>query len=92
MSGFFSVKTLASFRDECVKKISANEYCIRICMTGCRAYGAEDVKEALTREISVRGLKKMIEVRETGCQGFCAKAPVVSIDPMGIILSGSIPC
>lgn len=84
MTGLLSVKSLASFKDECANEIAAKKYCIRICMTGCRAYGAEEVKESLIREISVRGLKKSIEVRETGCQGFCAKAPVISIDPMGI--------
>jgi NADH-quinone oxidoreductase subunit F len=60
-------------------------------MTGCKAYGAEEVKEALTREVRARGLQKSVEVRETGCQGFCAKAPVLTIDPLGIFYQEVTP-
>ena len=42
------------------------------------------MKEALAREIKAHGLTKIVEIRETGCQGFCAKAPVISIDPIGV--------
>ena len=60
-------------------------------MTGCKAYGAEEVKEALIREVRARGLHKSVEVRETGCQGFCAKAPVLTIDPLGIFYQEVTP-
>jgi NADH-quinone oxidoreductase subunit F len=60
-------------------------------MTGCRAYGAKEVKEALVSEIRMRGLEKSVEIRETGCQGFCAKAPVLSIDPIGIFYQEVTP-
>lgn len=55
-----------------------------MCMTGCRAYGAFEVKEALEREIQGQGLKEEVEVRGTGCHGLCAKAPVIAVEPMGI--------
>src|SRR4030067_33191 len=57
--------------------------CIRICMTGCRAYGAAEVRSAFAEELKARGLSTKVELRDTGCQGFCARAPVVSIDPYG---------
>ena len=82
MSKLLSGNALKVFREECAKEITASKYCIRICMTGCKAYGAEEVKEALTREIAARGLTKTVEIRETGCQGFCARAPVLTIDPL----------
>ncbi|MDY6934412.1 MAG: NADH-quinone oxidoreductase subunit NuoF [Spirochaetota bacterium] len=84
MTNPLTFRGMEIFREECASELNAKKYCIRICMTGCKAYGAEEVRDALQREISVRGLAKTIEIRETGCQGFCAKAPVLTIDPMGI--------
>ena len=57
---------------------------VHICMTGCRAYGAAEVKEALEREVEIQGLSREVEVRATGCHGFCAKAPVMAIEPLGV--------
>ena len=57
---------------------------VHVCMTGCRAYGAAGVLEALNDEIKSQGLTRQVEVRATGCHGFCAKAPVVAIEPMGV--------
>ncbi|MBW2183704.1 MAG: NAD(P)H-dependent oxidoreductase subunit E, partial [Deltaproteobacteria bacterium] len=91
MTKLLSFNALKNFGEECAKEISAWKYCVRICMTGCKAYGAEEVKEALIREIGARGLKKSVEVRETGCQGFCAKAPVLTIDPLGIFYQEVTP-
>src|SRR4030067_3615439 len=91
MTAPLTIKTLTNFREECKKDISSGKYCIRICMTGCRAYGAKEVKEALVSEIRMRGLEKSVEIRETGCQGFCAKAPVLSIDPLGIFYQEVTP-
>ena len=57
---------------------------VHVCMTGCRAYGAAGVLEALNDEVKSQGLTQQVEVRATGCHGFCAKAPVIAIEPMGV--------
>jgi len=57
---------------------------VHVCMTGCRAYGAAGVLEALNDEARSQGFSKQVEIRATGCHGFCAKAPVIAIEPMGI--------
>ena len=57
---------------------------IHVCMTGCRAYGAAGVLEALNDETRSQGFSKKVEIRATGCHGFCAKAPVIAIEPMGV--------
>lgn len=57
---------------------------VHVCMTGCRAYGAAGVLDALNDEIKGQGLARKVEVRATGCHGFCAKAPVIAIEPMGV--------
>ncbi|MDP2645574.1 MAG: FAD-dependent oxidoreductase [Desulfobacterales bacterium] len=57
---------------------------VHVCMTGCRAYGAARVQEALAQEVKRRGLSGRVEIRSTGCHGFCAKAPVIAVEPLGI--------
>ena len=81
------LKTLAafnSFRESLIENGDQRETCVRICTTGCRAHGALDVREEILSEIKKRGLEDSVEVRDTGCQGFCTKAPVMTIDPDGI--------
>jgi len=56
---------------------------IYICATGCRALGAQAVCQALRDEVATRA-SGAAEVVETGCQGLCALAPVLTIDPPGI--------
>ena len=53
-------------------------------MTGCRAYGAKEIKGALEDEINTRGLGDRVEIISTGCHGFCARAPVMTVDPRDI--------
>ena len=57
---------------------------VHVCMTGCRAYGAAAVRDALADAVTRQGLDKEVEIRSTGCHGFCAKAPVVAIEPLGV--------
>lgn len=57
---------------------------ICICTTGCRALGAEEVCRAFRAEIEKQSLAGKIEIVDTGCQGLCARAPVLTIEPMGI--------
>jgi NADH-quinone oxidoreductase subunit F len=57
---------------------------VHVCMTGCRAYGAAELKAALDEEVKKQGHSNQVEIRSTGCHGFCAKAPVMSIDPLGV--------
>lgn len=57
---------------------------VRVCCgTGCSATGGEKVLEALSEEVSEKGLN--FEVRPTGCQGFCEKGPLVVTEPSGIL-------
>jgi NADH-quinone oxidoreductase subunit F/NADP-reducing hydrogenase subunit HndC len=57
---------------------------IFICTTGCRALGAEEVCKAFKDEITKQSLAGKIEMVETGCQGLCTRAPVLTIEPLGI--------
>ena len=84
MTKLISPGDLREFRESVCQKADPAKVCVRICMTGCRAYGAEEVCEAFNSELRNRGLEEKIEIRETGCHGFCARAPVIIIDPQDI--------
>ncbi len=79
-----SVSELSSYRDSLLRQSRQPKTCVRVCTTGCRAHGALEVRDALLAEVASQGLEERVEVRDTGCHGFCAKAPVIGIDPGGI--------
>ena len=54
---------------------------VLVCMTGCRALGAQDVVDGFKRELKTSSLAKEVEVVEVGCIGMCAMAPLVLIEP-----------
>ncbi|MBC8418061.1 MAG: FAD-dependent oxidoreductase [Pseudomonadota bacterium] len=79
-----SIGQLEWYRNKLLAKEDEKARRINVCMTGCRAYGAAEVRNALEDEIKNHSLSDQIEVRSTGCHGFCAKAPVISIEPLGV--------
>ncbi len=52
--------------------------------TGCIASGALKVGDVLKAEIKKGGLEETIGVVLTGCNGFCARGPVMTVLPEGI--------
>jgi len=79
-----SIGQLEWLRNKILADTGKSRTQIHVCMTGCRAYGAAEVAAALSEEVRKNGLDKEVEVRSTGCHGFCAKAPVIAIEPLGI--------
>lgn len=78
------IEALEAYRHFLSKNVDERRTVIRICMTGCRAYGAEEVRDELLRELARRRLSEQVEVRQTGCHGLCARAPVLIIDPIDV--------
>jgi NADH:ubiquinone oxidoreductase subunit F (NADH-binding)/(2Fe-2S) ferredoxin/ferredoxin len=60
-------------------------------MTGCRAFGAVEVCNAFKNSIAEKGLQGKVDIIETGCHGFCARAPVAAIDPHGFFYQQIAP-
>ncbi|MCK5568864.1 MAG: NAD(P)H-dependent oxidoreductase subunit E, partial [Spirochaetes bacterium] len=79
-----TVSDLDSYRELLLRQSDQQKTCVRVCTTGCRAHGALEVRDALLAEIKSQGLEERVEIRDTGCHGFCAKAPVIGIDPGGV--------
>lgn len=52
--------------------------------TGCIASGSLKVRKALQEELAKRNLQEEINVVMTGCNGFCAEGPIMTVYPEGI--------
>jgi len=80
---------LKQFRDEVVAQRNSKATWLAVCAgTGCRAYGADKLADALEEEVKNRGLENKIGVRRTGCHGFCEKGPLVVIQPSDVCYQG----
>jgi NADH-quinone oxidoreductase subunit F len=86
-----SISELEAYRNNLLSQEDKSKTRVYVCMTGCRAYGAAGVLAALQDEVKRQGLSGVVEIRSTGCHGFCAKAPVIAIDPMGIQYQEVLP-
>ncbi len=61
---------------------------VLICMTGCRALGAQDVATEFRKKLKGLSLDEEVALVETGCIGMCAGAPVLVIEPYGYFYGG----
>jgi NADH-quinone oxidoreductase subunit F len=65
---------------------------IAVCVgMGCSGHESGRVFSAFQKEIEKKNLKAKINLRETGCHGFCGKGPVVVIYPEEICYVGVKP-
>jgi NADH:ubiquinone oxidoreductase subunit F (NADH-binding)/(2Fe-2S) ferredoxin/NAD-dependent dihydropyrimidine dehydrogenase PreA subunit len=59
--------------------------------TGCRASHAQDVIDALRKALKKREIEKSVQIRVTGCHGFCEQGPLMIIEPGNIFYCGLKP-
>jgi len=79
---------LAGFRRQLQADRESKRIGISVCAgTGCRAQGSMELFEEFRRELDERGLTD-VEVRATGCHGFCERGPLVVIFPQKIFYHG----
>ena len=58
---------------------------ILVCQsTGCESSKSDRITQALERQIEQLGLSKNVEVKFTGCHGFCQQGPIVIVEPEGV--------
>jgi len=74
---------LEEFRKGILSKRDPKKPCIAVCTgTGCLALGANGVVTALKEEIEKKGLNaEVVDLRETGCPGFCERGPIIVVYP-----------
>jgi len=57
---------------------------VLVCMTGCRAKGAEEVARTFREKLDAPGMED-IEVVDVGCHGQCSRAPLIMIEPKELL-------
>ncbi len=77
-----SVAELEKKRQGLNKQRSSDAPMIAVCCgTGCQAYGGKKIADAFKEEIEKHGLGGKVEVKTTGCHGFCERGLLVVIRP-----------
>jgi NADP-reducing hydrogenase subunit HndC len=80
-----SAKDFFNLREELLAQRSSDRPCITICAgTGCLACRSKDVTQAFVEELEKNGLDDKVDIRSTGCHGFCERGPVTVIFPKGL--------
>ena len=80
-----STDELDALRKAILAKRDPNKPCITICSgTGCQASGCENVALAFEEELKKNGVEAKIDLKKTGCHGFCEQGPLVVIYPQEI--------
>lgn len=73
---------LETFRKNILARRKSADQVVKVCCsTGCRAGGSLDIVRGLEQELRSRGLDDNIEIKKTGCRGFCENGPVMAIAP-----------
>ena len=87
-----SPQDLEALRSTCRQPGSGGRPCLSLCAgSGCTASGAQDVLQALRKEVERQGLQDAVEVKSTGCHGFCEKGPVMVVWPEKVFYNGVTP-
>ncbi len=80
-----SSSDLENLRKKIRDKKDSTRITISACVsTGCKALGAQKVLEAFNVEIKKQGIEDKVDIKETGCLGFCEKGPRIVIYPQEI--------
>jgi NADH:ubiquinone oxidoreductase subunit F (NADH-binding)/(2Fe-2S) ferredoxin/Pyruvate/2-oxoacid:ferredoxin oxidoreductase delta subunit len=81
----FNPEKLEELRARLIENRSRGKTCITVCGgTGCHAYGCEEIARSFKDEIKRQKLEAKIDIKVTGCHGFCERGPIVVIQPEGI--------
>jgi NADH-quinone oxidoreductase subunit F len=73
---------LEKLRQEILSQRDPDRPCVTICSgTGCQAQRSEELADTFVDEIEKQGLKNKVDIRRTGCHGFCERGPIVVIFP-----------
>ena len=80
-----SPEELESLRNLIVGKRNPNKACITICSgPGCQAVGSAALTRAFVRELRKKSIDSQVDVKTTGCHGFCERGLITVIHPNGV--------
>ena len=80
-----TIADLENLRESILQKRDPGKTVIRTCIsTGCKAKKSLKIIDGLENEIRKHGLQDKVEIKKTGCHGFCEMGPIVVIEPENI--------
>jgi NADH-quinone oxidoreductase subunit F len=73
---------LEELRKTILSKRDPKKPCITLCSgSACHASGSKEVAASIEEEIKKQGLSAEVDLRKTGCHGFCERGPIIVIHP-----------
>ncbi len=82
MARLQSAEELQRLAAEVARRRDPSKPCVTVCAgTGCSVSGAVEVVGAFREAIEEDGLQDKVDLRATGCHGFCERGPLVVIRP-----------
>ncbi len=73
---------LEAFRKKILADRAPDKPCITLCSgSACHASGSRTVAAAIESELDKQGLRGQVDIRLTGCHGFCEQGPIIVIYP-----------
>jgi len=85
MQALKSISDLEALRNSILEKRNPDKPIIAICGgTGSYVYGGVELIDAFKEGLKARNLDSEVDVRVTGCRGFCAMGKLLTIYPQGI--------
>lgn len=85
-----SIKKLNQWQKECRAAAEEHKKKVLVCLgPGCLASGSDQILAEFNKVLKDKKLKGITleSVKKTGCHGFCARGPLVVIEPEGIFYS-----
>jgi len=84
------IEKLNQWQNECRKALDANKKKVLVCLgPGCLASGSDQILDEFKKVLKDKKLGGITldSIKKTGCHGFCARGPLVVIEPEGIFYS-----
>jgi NADH-quinone oxidoreductase subunit F len=82
MARINSPAELETLRKEILSTRDPHKPLITLCSgSACHASGSREVAASIEAEIQNQGLGEAVELRKTGCHGFCERGPIIVIHP-----------
>jgi NADH-quinone oxidoreductase subunit F len=76
---------LEALRKDLLARRDPKKPCLTLCTgSACLASGSAEVAASIEAELDKEGLREQVEVRRTGCHGYCERGPIIVSNPEGI--------
>ena len=80
-----SAPELEELRKGIVSRRDPNGLCFTVCSgTACLAVGSQKTYATFEAELERQRLKDRVDLKATGCPGFCERGPIVVVYPQGV--------